>query len=124
MADLRSGDPFEQVAFSDLAHAAKDDLDALPFGVVGLSRDGLVAIYNATEERLAGLPRDKVLGLHFFDSVAQCMNNFMVAQRYEDEPELDVIIDYVLTLKMRPTPVRLRLLQQPDAPLRYLLVHR
>ena len=52
------------------------------------------------------------------------MNNFMVAQRLEDEPELDAIVPYVLTLRMRPTPVRLRLLASPAASRRYLLIER
>jgi hypothetical protein len=56
------------------------------------------------------------------------MNNFMVAQRFEDAlengTELDAVIDYVLTLRMRPVKVRLRLLARPDSELRYVLVDR
>ena len=62
-------------------------LDRLPFGVVGLTPEGIVDVYNQTEARLAGLNRDDVLGTSFFLSVAQCMNNFLVAQRFEDEDE-------------------------------------
>jgi hypothetical protein len=56
--------------------------------------------------------------------VAQCMNNFMVAQRFEDEPEIDDIVPYVLTLRMRPTRVRLRLLATPGIARRYILIER
>jgi hypothetical protein len=56
------------------------------------------------------------------------MNNFMVAQRFEDAARdgssLDATIDYVLTLRMRPIKVKLRLLAIPGAPLRYVLVLR
>jgi hypothetical protein len=56
------------------------------------------------------------------------MNNFLVAQRYEDAAAqgevLDEVIDYVLTLRMRPTKVRLRLLAAPGFSLRYVLVDR
>ena len=52
------------------------------------------------------------------------MNNFMVAQRFEDEAEIDDVIDYVLTLRMRPTPVRLRLLKSAAASRRYILIQR
>jgi hypothetical protein len=52
------------------------------------------------------------------------MNNFMVAQRFEDEPELDDIVPYVLTLRMRPTRVRLRLLATAGAPRHYILIER
>jgi photoactive yellow protein len=99
-------------------------LDQLPFGVVGIDSSGITLVYNALEARMSGLDPDTVLGVSFFDTVAQCMNNFMVAQRFDDEPELDVIIPYVLTLRMRPTRVRLRLLTEPATPLRFILIER
>jgi hypothetical protein len=52
------------------------------------------------------------------------MNNFMVAQRFEDELEIDAIIDFVLTFRMRPTPVRLRLLKSVEVARRYILIER
>ena len=114
----------DSIRLDELEALTPSQRDNLPFGVIGFAADGLVDIYNSTEQRLAGLKPDKVLGLHFFSSVAPCMNNFMVAQRFEDEPELDTIIDYVLTLRMRPTPVRLRLLKRGAVHRRYVLVER
>ncbi|TPG38039.1 PAS domain-containing protein [Sphingomonas koreensis] len=103
---------------------AEDVCDALPFGVVGVDHQGTTQVYNRTEAEMAGLDRESVLGSGFFETVAQCMNNFMVAQRFEDEPSLDEIIPYVLTLRMRPTRVRLRLLARADGPLRFILIER
>jgi photoactive yellow protein len=88
-------------------------LDQLPFGVVAMTDNGVVEVYNATESRLSGLSPNKVAGRHFFSAVAPCTNNFMVAQRFETETELDAVINYVFTLRMQPTKVRLRLLKQP-----------
>jgi photoactive yellow protein len=115
---------FETVSFGELQTMQADVCDRLPFGVVGLDAGGHAVVYNATEARMAGLDPKKVLGVSFFDAVAQCMNNFMVAQRFEDEPELDAIIPFVLTLRMRPTPVRLRLLASKSGPLRFILIDR
>ncbi|PTQ65450.1 photoactive yellow protein [Sphingomonas sp. PP-CE-3G-477] len=115
---------FEAVALSDLDTMSVDERDALPFGVVGFEADTIVQSYNATEARMSGLDPATVIGVPFFDAVAQCMNNFMVAQRFEDEPEIDDIIPYVLTLRMRPTRVRLRLLAAPGTPRRYILIER
>lgn len=115
---------FEAVALSDLDTMSTEDRDALPFGVVGFESDTIVRSYNATEARMAGLDPATVIGVPFFDAVAQCMNNFLVAQRFEDEPEIDDIIPYVLTLRMRPTKVRLRLLAAPHMPRRYILIER
>lgn len=83
-----------------------------------------VTHYNAVESSSAGLSPTRVLGRHLFEEVAPCMNNFMVAQRFEDEAELDEVLPYVLTLRMRPTPVQLRLLKSGRSETRFLLVHR
>ncbi len=115
---------FETVRLTDLQTMRADMRDQLPFGVVGLDAEGIVKIYNETEARLAGLHAEKVLGCSFFNAIAQCMNNFLVAQRFEDEPELDATIPFVLTLRMRPTPVRLRLMASRSAPLRFILIDR
>lgn len=115
---------FRHITLTTLASAPAAMLDELPYGVIGLSSDGRVQIYNATESRLAGLPAARVLGGNFFNNIAQCMNNFMVAQRFLDEPELDATIDFVLTLRMRPTPVTLRLLQSATAALHFILIQR
>jgi hypothetical protein len=52
----------------------------------------------------------------------------MVAQRFEDAVDdassLDDTIDYVLTLRMRPVKVKLRLLADPGSAMRYVLVQR
>jgi photoactive yellow protein len=76
----------------------------------------------------AGLSASRVLGQPLFTNVAPCMNNFMVAQRFEDAEDegaaLDDTIDYVLTLRMRPVKVKLRLLAAPGGDMRYVLVQR
>jgi photoactive yellow protein len=104
------------------------ELDSLAFGVIGFDRDGVVRRYNTCESRLAGLSPQRVLGHPLFTVVAPCMNNFLVAQRFADADAgglpLDATIDYVLTLRMRPVKVRLRLLCAPGEGLRYVLVDR
>lgn len=115
---------FDTVSLATLHTANPETLDALPFGVIGFAADGLVTHYNKVESAGAGLRAANVLGRHLFSEIAPCMNNFMVAQRFEDEPELDATLPYVLTLRMRPTPVRLRLLSGPQRATRFLLVER
>lgn len=102
------------------------ELDLLDFGVIGMDSNNNVQTYNTTEAKFAGLTRENVLGANLFTTVAPCMNNFMVAQRFEDAlasgQDLDVTIDYVLTLRMRPKQVRLRLLARHGSALRYVLI--
>jgi photoactive yellow protein len=109
----------------DRLEAADDAaLDAAPFGIVAMTEDGVVTGYNAAESRLSGLTPARVISRHFFSAVAPCTNNFMVASRFETEPALDAIIDYVFTLRMQPTKVRLRLLKHPGRLRIYLAVER
>ena len=104
------------------------ELDALDFGVIGFDAEGRVRRYNRFESHAAGLSPQRVLGFPLFSVVAPCMNNYLVAQRFEDAQAagqaLDATIDYVLTLRMRPVKVRLRLLAAPAATTRYVLVCR
>jgi len=99
-------------------------LNELTFSVIRLNGEGLVEFYSAREERHSGLSSERVLGRHFFFDVAPCMNNYLVAERFESETSLDETISYVLTYRMRPTPVRLRLLKNPMASSRWVLIER
>ncbi|CAH0293048.1 Photoactive yellow protein [Massilia sp. Bi118] len=111
-----------------LAQLSAEQLDRLDFGVIGFDGETVVSQYNQTESEAAGLSTSRVLGQPLFTNVAPCMNNFMVAQRFEDAQDegspLDDTIDYVLTLRMRPIKVKLRLLAEPGSAQRYVLVQR
>jgi photoactive yellow protein len=102
------------------------ELDDLDFGVIGFDAETVVRRYNAFESKCAGLGASRVVGQPLFTMVAPCMNNYLVAQRFEDaaadRTPLDATLDYVLTLRMRPVKVQLRLLASPEHGMRYLLV--
>jgi photoactive yellow protein len=116
---------FSEPALLDRLEAADDTvLETLPFGVVAMAENGTVTGYNGAESRLSGLAPANVIGRHFFTGVAPCTNNFMVAHRFETEAAIDAVIDYVFTLRMQPTAVRLRLLKQPGRRRMYLVVER
>jgi photoactive yellow protein len=114
--------------YARLAQLQPQDLDQLDFGVIGFDDETQVCRYNRFESEAAGLTAPRVLGQPLFTNVAPCLNNFMVAQRFEDAQDdaavLDETIDYVLTLRMRPIKVKLRLLAAPDSAVRYVLVQR
>lgn len=114
--------------FTLLGAMSDAERDQLDFGVIGFDAETVVRQYNQFESDAAGLGMARVLGQPLFTVVAPCMNNFMVAQRFEDALDageaLDATIDYVLTLRMRPVKVALRLLASPSAAIRYVLVQR
>ena len=118
---------FDQVSLlSQLSGLDPAALDALDFGVIGFDGEGIVRQYNRCESRCTGLAPDWVIGQHVFTAIAQCMNNYLVAQRFEDAAHsavpLDDTIDYVLTWRLRPTQVKLRMLSAPAESLRYVLL--
>lgn len=102
------------------------ELDALDFGVIAFDAATVVRHYNAFEAQRSCIAPSRMLERPLFTVAAPCMNNFLVAQRFEDalagELALDVTLDYVLTALMRPCKVRLRLLASPGAALRYVVV--
>jgi photoactive yellow protein len=104
------------------------EIDGLDFGVIGFDAQGIVRRYNTYESQAAGLSAPRVVGHALFTVVAPCMNNYLVAQCFEDAAdagsELDATIDYVLTLRMRPVKVQLRLLAAPGVGCQYVLVQR
>ncbi len=120
--DCHSTDFYAADLLDVLESAPSSSLDDLPFGVIVMDRLGNVVGYNAHESRQAGIAADRVLGRNFFESVGPCTNNYLVAQRYLDELDLDDVIDYVFTLRMVPTPVRLRMMARAGSSRQYLAV--
>ena len=120
---------FDARGLADVLDASsQEQIDALDFGVIGFDAAANVQRYNAFESQAAGLSPQRVIGEPLFTNVAPCLNNFLVAQRFEDAleegSELDDTIDYVLTLRMRPIKVKLRLLASANSGTRYVLVQR
>jgi photoactive yellow protein len=62
-----AGQPVE-----DLSGIDADLLDALPFGAIQLSGDGVIVGYSRGESTLSGLAAKDVIGKHFFRDVAPC----------------------------------------------------
>ena len=120
---------FEQAQMWEHLQAASDEaLDSMRFGVIAFDAEQRVCRYNRVESALANFKQDEVIGQHVFVELAPCLNNYLVAGRFEEAREagqaMDVIMPYVLTFRMRPTRVRMRLLASPGHAVRYMLVDR
>jgi photoactive yellow protein len=117
-------DMTEPALIERLASASDAELDALDFGVIKMDSDGRVLAYNAYESVATGLSRERVLCRPFFTEIGLCMNNALVAERFAKEDKLDMSLDYLFTLHMKPSPVRLRLLKSAKLTARFILVRR
>jgi photoactive yellow protein len=123
VADLDFDDP---KLFGELERQFGDPgcFDDVAFGVIAMGLDGTVVAYNRAESEFSGISPSACLGINFFSDIAPCTNNYLVSGRFAAETQLDETIDYVFTLKMRPTRVRLRMLKAEPSPQQYLLVRR
>ena len=111
-----------------LDEASDEELDQLPFGVIGIDREGRACRYNQYEVRLARFQPSEVIGRKFFEEIARCMDNGMVAgrlaQAVQRNEALDCLIDYVIAFRSAKTRARMRLLHTPASPTSYLLIER
>ena len=118
-----SGPGFDDPSLlATLEQSGAADFDTLDFGLVAMDRAGTVVGYNTRESKGSGLSPETVTGRNFFLDVGPCTNNYLVAERFHTEADLDVQLDYVFTFKMKATPVRLRLLARAGSPRQYLAV--
>ncbi|MBO0952781.1 photoactive yellow protein [Fibrella forsythiae] len=99
-----------------------EQLDEVPFGIVRMTLEGVVAGYYKSESHITGVSKEYAIGKYYFTQVAPCANNMMIAAKYA-QPELDEELDYMLTYVCDPVKVRLRLLKSTFSKYQYFLVN-
>ncbi len=103
----------------DLSGMSVADLDALPFGFIGLAPDGTIRKYNRYEADLARTDPQAVLGRNFFRDVAPCTQVKEFEGRFHDfaagsgEPTLS--FDFVFTFRHGMQKVRIGFVRSPMA---------
>jgi photoactive yellow protein len=109
--------------FEALEQYDAKDFNDFGYGVVRMDRSGGIKAYNSYNSDLASDANKDVIGQNFFTQVAPCTNNFMVAEKYNDfGTELDETLDYILTYRVKPAQVTLRMLAKSSSENQYLLI--
>lgn len=98
--------------------------DQLDFGIIGFDNDKIIKEYNTYECEESGYEKDDVMNRNLFTEVAPCMNNYLVALKFEENEDLDESLPYILSFKVKPTPVDLRLLKSKELKYNYILIKR
>jgi photoactive yellow protein len=105
----------------DLARAVEalspEELDRLPFGVIGLDPAGVVRTYSRTEAELSGYRNRPAQGQTFFTDVAPCMNNGYFRGRIEKALKagtLDISFSFVGDFSDREREVNVRVQSAAD----------
>lgn len=106
---------------------SEPELDALPFGVVCLDREGRILRYNLAESRFARLDRAQVLGKNFFRRVAPCTATPAFEGRvrafFSGSQPLDRF-PYLFDFKFGAQEVEVELVRVPANDRVYLLIGR
>jgi photoactive yellow protein len=100
-------------------------LDSLPYGVIQLDAQGTVLRYNAYEEGLSGLIRQKVVGKNFFKQIAPCTDMQEFYGRFREgvaAGELHCTFRYHFAFKRNPRDVTVTLLYNAREKLTWVLV--
>lgn len=88
-----------------------EQLNALPYGVVKMTHNGIIKGYNQAQSDLTTRLADDVIGQDFFNDVAPCTNHYMVSEQFKMHTTLDKMLHYTFSHNMIPTTVKLRLLK-------------
>ena len=112
-----------------LLGSSDDELDMLPFGVVGLDRDGVIVKYNLAEARFARLDRADVVGKAFFTRVAPCTNTPEFRGRFDEmlregNKAASVRFAYVFDFRFGAQDVEIEIVRTASRDLFFLCINR
>jgi photoactive yellow protein len=114
-----------QTVIDTLAQLTRTQADAQAFGVVQVTDEGVVTLYNRWESELAGVAVSAAEGRNFFSQVAPCTNNRLVFGKFKEgvqKGQLDAEFNYTFTYKMKPTNVALRLFRHVPSATNWVFV--
>ncbi len=102
---------------TDLSRLTTAEIDALPFGYIGLAPDGTIRKYNRYEADLARIDPQSVLGRNFFRDLAPCTQVKEFEGRFRDFAaglgESTLSFDFVFTFRHGAQKVRIGLVRSP-----------
>lgn len=101
------------------------EADTYPFGIIKVTDEGIIEIYNRYESELAGVPIKNAIGKNFFTQVAICTNNKLFYGRFKDgvsKKDLNLVFNYVFTYKMKPTNVTIHLYHDKNSHSNWIFV--
>lgn len=113
------------VPLTDVYSLTDQEVDRLPFGLIGLDREGVVRHYNAFEMERAGLDRAAVLGADFFGAVAPCTRDTVVEETFRsllDSGGGNADFEFLFRFNSGHRLVRIRMIVDPAQETQLLMV--
>ena len=91
-----------------LPHMSNEELDTLPFGVIGLDDQGFVLQYNQYECTLAHRTKEDTIGKDFFQEIAPCTKSPIFSGLFfhgVQQDNLCAFVSYFFDFRSNPTHV-------------------
>lgn len=117
-------DSIEQATAEALHELSGADLDAMPFGMIRLDRNGVIKAYNQWEAKLARRNANDVVGKNFFTDIAPCTNVIEFRGKLDElvnGPTKSHVLDYSFPFPWGIRRVRVRFVVE-SADERWVLV--
>ncbi len=112
---------------SKLPSMSESELDALGFGVVGLTDAGQIVKYSKYQSELANVAKHDAMGKIFFKDVAPCTMNGVFYTQFKNgvaAGKLETVFPYTFTYKMKPTAVVVQMHRDAGSKTNWVLVKK
>ena len=112
---------------SKLANLTSQEADELQYGVIRVSDEGVIELYNRYETDISKLSALDVIGKNFFTNVAPCTNNRLFKGKFEAGVQndlLDTSFLYTFTYCLRPTNVAIQLYRHSESKSNWIFTQR
>lgn len=103
---MSAAEVFDAPDIARLRDMSERDLDAMPFGVIKLDREGKILAFNTAESELSGFVPAEVIGRNFFHDVAPCTRTRKFFGAFQDgvsKGQLKASFEYRFDLQSRPS---------------------
>jgi photoactive yellow protein len=110
-----------------LDNLTEQEANDLPYGVVRVTDEGIINLYNQYASEISKLPTSDAIGKNFFVTVAPCTNNRLFKGKFDTGvsiDSLDVEFLYTFTYRLRPTNVAIHLFRHSESKTNWIFTQR
>lgn len=107
-----------------LPKMSRGEIDGIGFGVIKVDDQGVIELFGQGETDFSGVKAEAAEGRNFFTQIAPCTNNRLFYGRFRkgvEANELDLVMPYTYTYKMRPTNVIIHLWRDAETGTNWIL---
>lgn len=111
---------------NEIATMSRSQIDELEIGVVKVTDNGTILLYNKCESIKASVLIHHAEGKLFFTQIAPCTNNGIFYGSFKKgitDGKMDLVFPYTFTYRMKPAPVIVHLFRHQRTKTNWIFVH-